>query len=240
MTSRTELLHKVLEAILKLSPSNRSINLEDISSYTLISREQVREILNTLNLSEEDLPLRGEKKVELVLRGLRLGINGEVLARYLSWREFESLVTRLLSEIGYEAVWNVRLSHEGRRIQLDVLAYNGSLLLIIDCKRWNRPPSPSAESSIKESQEKKLSFLKELVENIGWEGKTHNVYLVPIVLSLYQPSRPILEGHVFASIRNLSSVISFVENSFFRLRSEVLKISKDLTLTDILQKLKKR
>jgi len=240
MSPRTDLLSKVLEAVLKFSSINKPLSLEEISNYTLISKDQVRRMLNILRLPEEEPRLREEEKIEAVLIGLRFGVDGSAVARYLSWKEFEKLVTRILLEMGYDAEWNLRLSHEKGHVQLDILAYNGNLMLVIDCKRWNRPLAPSAESNIKEGQERRLVFLKELIKEIPWEGRQHVTYLVPLVLSLYQPSKPILGGHVFASIKNLKSAISFVEKSFFQLRNEAIRIPKEFTLKDIVRGLEKR
>ena len=240
MVLRAESVSKVLETILKLSSENRIISIDEISDLTLISRDQVHKILEALGVEGEGPQLAEAVKIEAILNGLKLGVDGGAIARYLSWREFEKLVTRILEEAGYDVEWNLTLSHKGERIQIDVLAYNGNLLLLVDCKRWNKPLPPSVEESVKEGQERRMLILKKIIENMSWRDEEHTVYLIPLVLSLYQPSKPLLGGHVFASIRNLRSAIEFIERSYFQLRHELLKIRRELALKELIWKLKGR
>ncbi len=240
MALRAESISKVLEIILKLSSENKLISVDEVSDLALISRDQVRKILEALGVKAESLQLAEAAKIEAILNGLKLGVDGGAIARYLSWREFEKLVTRILEGAGYDAEWNLTLSHGRERIQIDVLAYNGSLLLLVDCKRWNKPLPPSAEESVREGQERRMLILKEIVENLSWRDERHLIYLTPLVLSLYQPSKPLLGGHVFASIRNLGSAIEFIERSYFQLRHELLRVPRGLTLKELILKLKGR
>jgi len=110
----------------------------------------------------------------------------------------------------------------------------------VDCKRWNKPLPPSVEENVKEGQERRMLILKKIIENMSWRDEEHTVYLIPLVLSLYQPSKPLLGGHVFASIRNLRSAIEFIERSYFQLRHELLKIRRELALKELIWKLRGR
>lgn len=240
MTLRAENVSKVLETILKLSSENKLMSMDAISDLTLISRDQVREILKTLGVRAGSPRLAEAEKIKAILNALKLGVDGGAIARYLSWREFEKLVTRILEEAGYDVEWNLTLSHCRERVQIDVLAYNGNLLLLVDCKCWNKPLPPSIEENVRESQERRISLLKKIVENLPWRGGKHTAYLIPLVLSLYRPSKPILGGHVFASIRDLGSAIEFIERSYFQLRHELLKIRRELTLRELIRKLRGR
>lgn len=240
MALRAENVSKVLEAILKLSAINKPISLEEISKQTLVSRDQVHRIVEALGIQAEASQLAEAAKIEAILKGLKLGADGRTIARHLSWREFERLVTRVLEEAGYDVEWNLRLSCGKERVQVDVLAYNGNLLLLVDCKRWNKPLPPSAEENIRRSQERRLSLLKELIGERSWEDEEHLVYLIPLVLSLYRPSKTLLGGHVFASIRDLESAIEFIKRSYFQLRHELLKIRRELTLKELILNLKGR
>jgi hypothetical protein len=236
MQVRSDIASRILEAVLKISASNAPISVEEVSQLTLTSRDETQRILSFLEV-EERARLKEDERVRAILNALRLGVDASSLAKYLDWREFERLTTSLLGEAGYEVEWDVRLSYSGRRIQVDVLAYNGSILLIMDCKRWNRPLTPSAESRIRESQEKRLCFIKSLVEHSFGQENSKIVYLIPATLSLYRSSKPIIDGFIFASLDKLGGALEYVERSFFQLRNERAAIPRDLTLKQIVQRL---
>jgi hypothetical protein len=236
MQVRSDIASRILEAVLKISASNAPISVEEVSQLTLTSRDETQRILSFLEV-EEGARLKEDERVRAILNALRLGVDASSLAKYLDWREFERLTTSLLGEAGYEVEWDVRLSYSGRRIQVDVLAYNGSILLIMDCKRWNRPLTPSAESRIRESQEKRLCFIKSLVEHSFGQENSKIVYLIPATLSLYRSSKPIIDGFIFASLDKLGGALEYVERSFFQLRNERAAIPRDLTLKQIVQRL---
>lgn len=237
MQIRPDITSRILEAILKLSASNAPINVEEVSQLSLISRDEARKILSLLEV-EEGNRLEEDEKVRVILSALRLGVDASSLARHLDWREFEKLTTALLGEAGYEAEWNVRLTHEGGRIQVDVLAYNGSILLIIDCKRWNRALTPSVEERVRERQERRMLFLRNLIEHTFRGEGLKTAYLIPVTLSLYSPSRSIIKGFIFASLEKLGGALEYAERSFFQLRNEKVTIPKDLTLKQIMRELR--
>ncbi|MCD6341292.1 MAG: restriction endonuclease, partial [Thaumarchaeota archaeon] len=164
-------------------------------------------------------------KIDAVLKAFEIGIDGERLSRHLAWREFEKLVNKILRRSDYQTEWNLTVTHKRERCQIDLLAYRGRIMLLIDCKHWKRPPTPSAELKMIEAQERRLRVLKSLLRNIypSDEG-FHELYLVPMVLALYQPSKRILNGHLFGSIGKLRSLIEYVESAYFHVRHEKVKI----------------
>lgn len=237
MQIRPDIVSRVLEAVLKLSASNAPINVKDVSQLSLISRDETRRILSLLEV-EEGKKLGGNERVRAILSALRLGVDASTLAKHLDWKEFEKLTTALLNEVGYEAEWDVKLTHGSGRIQVDVLAYGGSILLLIDCKRWNRPITPSAEKRIMKSQEKRLLFFKNAFERAFRGEDLRIAYLIPVTLSLYSPSKPIMDGFIFASLDKLRGALEYAERSFFQLRSEKVAIPRDLALKQIVRKLR--
>ncbi|MEM1976406.1 MAG: restriction endonuclease [Nitrososphaerota archaeon] len=237
MQVRPDIASKVLEAVLKLSASNAPINVDEISRLSLISKDEARRILSLLEVGEGDR-LEEDERVRAILSALRLGVDASLLAKHLDWKEFEKLITALLGEAGYEAEWDVKLTHEGGRIQVDVLAYGGSMLLIIDCKRWNRSLTPSVERRIMERQERRMLFLRNIIERTFHGEDLKTVYLIPVTLSLYRPSKPIIDGFIFASLDKLRGALEYAERSFFQLRNERVAIPRDIALKQIVRKLR--
>jgi hypothetical protein len=239
MQVRPDIASRIIEAVLRISTSNKPISIMEVSQVSLTSMDETRRILGLLEI-EESAVLSEEEKVRAILNALRLGVDASSLARYLDWREFERLATSLLGEAGYEVEWNVRLSYSGRRVQVDVMAYNGSILLIIDCKRWNRPLTPSAELRIREGQEKRLFLLKSLIEYSFSQEGSKIVYIIPATLSLYKSSKPIIDGFIFASLDKLRGALEYVERSFFQLRNEKATVPSDFTLKQIVRRLQEK
>jgi hypothetical protein len=236
MQVRSDIASRILEAVLKISASNTPISVGEVSQLSLTSRDEAQRILSFFEV-EEGARLGEGERVRVILNALRLGVDASSLAKYLNWREFERLTTSLLGGAGYEAEWNVRLSYLGRRIQVDVLAYNGNILLVIDCKRWNRALTPSVESRIRESQEKRLLFLKSLIERSFGQGCLKTIYIIPATLSLYRSSKPIIDGFIFASLDKLRGALEYVDRSFFQLKNEKAAIPRDLTLKQVTHRL---
>lgn len=237
MQSRPDIVLRILEAVLKLSVSNAPINVEYISRLSLISKDEVHKILSLLKV-EEGSKLGEYEKVKVILSALKLGVDASPLAKHLDWREFEKLTTILLGEAGYETEWNVKLTYKGEKIQVDVLSYSGSMLLIIDCKRWNRSLTPSAERRIRERQEKRMLLLKDIFEHAFQREDLKTVHLIPVTLSLYSPPKPIVNGFIFASLDKLRGALEYVERAFFQLRNEKVMIPRDLMLKQIVHKLR--
>lgn len=237
MRPRPDIISRILESILKLSSSSAPISADEISQLALVSREEARKILRLLEVGEGAIMGENER-VELVLNALRLGVDASPLARYLGWREFEKLTTALLNEAGYDAEWDVKLSFRGKRVQVDVLALKGSILLVIDCKRWNRPLTPSIEQEIKSRLEMRLSLLKDAIERAFGAGSPENTYLIPATISLYRPSSQIIDGFIFTSIGELGGALEFVERAFFQLRNERVSLPRGLMLRELTSRLR--
>ena len=238
MDIRSELIARVLEAILKLSSAESPITIDELLEETLISREQLEKILKILDLSPCELRLTEEARIRAILRGLEFGVEGKYLAKYLSWKSFEKLIAEILRKAGYSSEWNLTISSREGRIQIDILAYYGNLMLLIDCKHWNRPPPPSAELKILESQERRIIFLRKLIEKMRFEGDLQTIYLVPVVLSLYQPSKPILRGHIFSSISSFKAALEYIQDAYFQLRHEKIRIPRAMSISTLVKRLK--
>jgi len=236
---RPELVGRLLETLLKLASSREAVSIGELAENALLSRDQVGEILKVLGIPPRDVRLDEGLRSEIVLRGLELGVDGSLIARYLSWREFERLAARVLEKAGYGSVWNLRIASREGRVQVDVLAYRGDLMLLIDCKRWNKPLTPSAEARIAEEQERRLRILGKLLRETSEAGEDFSVvYLVPAVLSLYRPSKPLLRGHVFSSIGSFGSALGYIERAFFQLRHEKLRLRRGIPLDKLISRLR--
>jgi len=236
----TEAYSRIVEAILKLSKEGGWVKIGDVAEYALLPRDRAADILSTLGLQGEEIRLTRGARIELILRALEWGMEGERVARYLDWQGFEELVGKIFERAGYGAEWDLRISLGGRRCQIDLLAYKVNLILLIDCKHWRRPPPPSSELKIVQAQERRLKMLKEaLVKAAGEAEDARDFYLTPLVLSLYQPTRKIIQGHIFASIGNLRGLLDYLESAYFEVRHERLKLPYGAQLSGLISSIRR-
>lgn len=233
-----EVIARLVEAVLKTLKANEKPSFSTISEKALISREIVKEILSSWGISEDAIEFTAEKKIDIIIRALEQGVDGGRISGYLNWVEFEKMVAKVFEKAGYQTKWNIRLIQRGHRYQIDLLAYRENILIIIDCKHWKRPPPPSAISRMVEAQERRLMALKSKLEKKVTSAEAHHeIYLIPMVLSLYQPSRKMVNGHLFASIGNLRGLLEYVESAYFQVRHEKVKLAMEQFLEDLLTKI---
>ena len=238
MTSSSKMIvGKILEAILKLTVERDEVNSQKIAEHSLISESMVSEVLDEFNLKNR---INFEQRVKLALEAIKLGVDGERISRYLSWKEFEKLAAEAFMEIGYEVYGDLRFKYGNRRHQIDLLAYNGILMLLVDCKHWKKPPSPSEEERMIVEQERRLIDLKDSL-NILWKasGELKEITLIPIILTIYEPSKKLLRGHMFISVGKLMGALEYLERSYYELRNEMVRVPRDLGLSELIEPLKK-
>ena len=242
MTYSSKALGRILEAYLKLSSASSKVEIDEISDHALIPREEVEEILKSLRLyDEKTMQVDGEMRVSAALKALEIGVEGERISRYLTWREFEALAERAFRKAGYQTIYDLRLSYLGRRCQIDLLAWREGIILVIDCKHWAKPPSPSEEREIISAQERRLIILRDSLRAL-FEGKGDFIktFLIPVSLTLYQPSKKILQGHLFASIGRLRGLLEYLESAYYELRHERIEVPRELSLKEIISRLASR
>ncbi len=220
MTYSSETLARILQAFLKLSEGGVEVSVEEVAEEARVPRSAVAQVIGGLG------------RVEAALKALELGVDAERVARHLDWREFEEMASRLFERMGFEVRRDVKLAHGGERCQIDLLAYRHPLLLIIDCKHWRKPPSPSEEKVMVEAQEKRMRILGGLA---GSSGQSE-LYLIPVVLTLYQPSKMMVEGHPIAPLSRVRGLVEYLEASYFQVRHLKLRVPRNSTLDKLVGK----
>jgi len=238
MTSSSRIIvGKILETILKLTAERDEVDSQEIAEYSLASESIVNEVLDKFDLKDR---MSFEQRVKVALEAIRLGVDGERISRYLDWREFEGLAAEAFKEIGYEVYGDLRFKYGGRRHQIDLLAYNGILMLLVDCKHWKKPPSPSEEERMIVEQERRLIDLRDALSTLWRDsGDLKEITLIPAILTIYEPRKKLLRGHIFISVGKLIGALEYLERSYYELRSEVVKVPRDLGLSELVKPLKR-
>jgi hypothetical protein len=78
----------------------------------------------------------GRDRLELAAIALGTGCDMEQVSQHLSWKDFESLASEVLSSLGYSTQTNVRFTKP--RMEIDVVGVDSDFALALDCKHWKR------------------------------------------------------------------------------------------------------
>lgn len=119
---------------------------------------------------------------------IKLGVNPEKAVALLKWRGFEQLCERGLEIAGFHTKRNVRFRVEGRKHEIDVLAWDPDIILTLDCKMWSKGGSPKAYKIIEaaDNHYERSEALKQAIELGKIEGlKTEEgkSFIVPCVIT---------------------------------------------------------
>ncbi len=203
MTTR-EVEARVLVETLKLSKNAETVEVDKLATAAGVSREIVVNVLSAMFWPGDytRITISRRDRLKIAMHAAEKGWLDST-ARGLNWQEFEHFTEECLVLAGFEARRNVRVKDEKRSWQIDVLGTRSTLVLSIDCKHWKPPNYPSKFKQA--SAHQKTATMKLLAqEDYGAEG----VVGLPIILTLHDPHRTIVDGVVMLPIQKLPDFLS--------------------------------
>ena len=215
-------LRSFLEALLEKLSSNRC---------TKLSGDE-EDVLTRLNILGEDVcqkTLGGgicfSTLVPLALRAVELGADPEEVSKFLSWTDFEVLVTRYLSKSGFTVFRGVRFTK--RRFEIDVLGIDevSRICLVIDCKHWK--PGYKKTGKLRVVAQEHRAKIEELARECSFIMPKYPVlaraeYLVPVIVTLTHVLKGVINGAVIVPILLFRDFIANLTYYVDVFRSEVL------------------
>lgn len=192
-----ELLVKALAAM-----HGRSTIEEFHAASGIASRSVARSVLDFVlakgigTMSSGTATFCGRDRLELAAIALQAGCDLEQVSQHLSWKDFESLASEVLSSLGYATRTNVRFTKP--RMEIDVLGVDSGFALSVDCKHWSK----SNLSSISNFCLKQAARTEELLKRDASISRA-----VPAVMTLHaervrfvngMPVVPVLQFRSFA------------------------------------------
>ncbi|MEM4495579.1 MAG: hypothetical protein QXE96_07290 [Candidatus Caldarchaeum sp.] len=197
---------KIYEAALAYLSRSLEGDVQGFVSSNTFSIEEVKTEVNRV-LAETN---PSSAKISLAIEAIASGSDPQVVARFLSWREMENFVAEACRRAGFTCRTGYRLSVEGRRAEIDVLAAGSSICLAVDCKRWNKRLAGKTLRKIVEKSLERTSLLKKyLAKRFGGD---HLVFLAPVVVSLYEPSQRVVSDVFVVPVHSLRGFLASVEN----------------------------
>lgn len=226
-----------------------NLTREGPTSITLLMRRSrvpesiLREFLEKLHyegliqLSGNRVEASSTQRIRIAVRAVLLGGDLERVSQGLGWMEFENFVALAFQENGYAVSRHLRFRSHGRQWEVDLLALQRPLIVLVECKHWRHGFTHSiVRKTVKEHLAKARAFTEALpglrrVNILGWSHAT----VVPALVSLTQSPFKFYEAVPIVPVLQLPSFIydlpAYVSH-IYHLRVEVPPSLDDLLSED--------
>ena len=146
-------------------------------------------------LDENIVEFQNSDKIKASIFAIRNGATIEDVSEFLSWQNFEELVSRVLDENGFHVQKNLILTKP--RMEIDVVGVKLGISILIDCKHWKR----MTQSALNDIVDKQVERVKRYVE------KTESTSAVPAIVTLHQEKVNFVNQVPIVPVMQLSSFL---------------------------------
>ena len=146
-------------------------------------------------LDENIVEFQNSDKIKASIFAIRNGATIEDVSEFLSWQNFEELVSRVLDENGFIVQKNLILTKP--RMEIDVVGVNLGISILIDCKHWKR----MTQSALNDIVDKQVERVKRYVE------KTESTSAIPVIVTLHQEKVNFVNKVPIVPVMQLSSFL---------------------------------
>ena len=189
----------VVKGIKAIIPDGISdIDFSIVSGIDRISAKEIMSLLvqNGIGKWKNDSVFFHESdKLKTAFFAISNGSPIEEVSEYLNWKDFEALVSQILSENGFYVEKNVILTKP--RMEIDVIGKKLNVEILIDCKHWKR----MNESVLNDIVNKQVNRVKRYVNDIG------QIIAVPAIVTLHQEQITFITKVPIIPITQLSSFL---------------------------------
>jgi Holliday junction resolvase-like predicted endonuclease len=201
--------------ILELTKARRRIALDELAEQLYTKPEKLLEIIGDLtqtgliSCDRHSLEVDSAQRLMLATRLVHVGCDPQKVSRYLEWQEFEKFAAESLEENGFRTVKHLVFKSKLGRREIDLLAWNDSFLMAIDCKHWLRGLSTSTSLKVARAQGERAEALAGRVEILKKCGVdfVEKRYLIPVILCMAEPRNNVVDG---VPIVPVSKLINFL------------------------------
>mgnify|MGYP006107763985 FL=1 len=146
-------------------------------------------------LDENIVDFQNSDRIKASIFAIRNGATIEDVSEFLSWQDFEELVSRILDENGFHIQKNLILTKP--RMEIDVVGIKLGISILIDCKHWKR----MTQSALNDIVEKQVERVKSYVQ------KTESTSAIPVIVTLHQENVDFVNQVPIVPIMELSSFL---------------------------------
>ena len=146
-------------------------------------------------LDENIVEFQNSDRIKASIFAIRNGATIEDVSEFLSWQNFEELVSRVLDENGFIVQKNLILTKP--RMEIDVVGVKLGISILIDCKHWKR----MTQSALNDIVSKQVERVKRYVE------KTESTSAIPAIVTLHQEKVNFVNKVPIVPVMQLSSFL---------------------------------
>ena len=177
------------------------VSEHDFSVATQMDEFSAKELLqiflqNGIGVLDENIvEFQNSDRIKASIFAIRNGAAIEDVSEFLSWQNFEELVSRVLDENGFIVQKNLILTKP--RMEIDVVAVKLGISILIDCKHWKR----MTQSALNDIVNKQVERVKRYVE------KTESTSAIPVIVTLHQEKVNFVNKVPIVPVMQLSSFL---------------------------------
>ena len=177
------------------------VSEHDFSVATQMDEFSAKELLqiflqNGIGVLDENIvEFQNSDRIKASIFAIRNGATIEDVSEFLSWQNFEELVSRVLDENGFIVQKNLILTKP--RMEIDVVGVKLGISILIDCKHWKR----MTQSALNDIVNKQVERVKRYVE------KTESTSAIPVIVTLHQEKVNFVNKVPIVPVMQLSSFL---------------------------------
>ena len=177
------------------------VSEHDFSVATQMDEFSAKELLQIFiqngigALDENIVEFQNSDRIKASIFAIRNGATIEDVSEFLSWQNFEELVSRVLDENGFIVQKNLILTKP--RMEIDIVGIKLGISILIDCKHWKR----MTQSALNDIVNKQVERVKRYVE------KTESTSAIPVIVTLHQEKVNFVNKVPIVPVMQLSSFL---------------------------------
>ena len=156
---------------------------------------------------ENVVKFQNSDKIHASVFAITNGASIEDVSEFLSWQDFEELVSRILDENGFQVQKNLMLTKP--RMEIDVVGIKLGIAILIDCKHWKK----MSKSALNDIVDKQIERVKSYVK------KTESTSAVPVIVTLHQVKVNFVNQVPIVPIIQLSSFLDEFYGNLDKMKS---------------------
>ena len=201
--------------LLKLTRNRERVPLNELAEELHVHPNSLMDQITVLHenalvdTSNDFIELDATKRMLLADHLIRNGRDPEKVSRSFKWQEFEDFVANQLVENEYRIFKHLVFKSKAGRREIDLLAWNDSFILAIDCKHWSRRLSPSRVQTAASAQTERTKLLAGRPEVLVKHGLkvTEMRHILSMIVTLAEPQQRIIDGVPIVPIMKLPSFL---------------------------------
>jgi hypothetical protein len=212
--------------LLELTQSHSAVDMKDLCVLPQASLEEKLDVLDKnglVTISNRVLSMNSQQRAMLAEQLIHEGVDPKRVTRNLGWQEFENFAEYMLTENRFYTRRHLIFKSSAGRREIDILAWNDTFTLAVDCKHWLKALTPGRIREAAQAQIERAAALAERPELLYRLKVTHpeGRSIIPVILALGEPHERLVDGVPVVSVSKLLNFIygvSPINGSIRRIR----------------------